>query len=72
MLILWDLETGRLLRTFVGHEHGIHAVAMTPDGRYAISGSDDRTAKLWDLVSSHSPPVSVAHAGPVSARWQLT
>ena len=28
---------------------GVMAVAVTPDGRRAVSGSDDRTLKVWDL-----------------------
>ena len=27
------------------------AVAVTPDGRQAVSASDDRTLKVWDLAS---------------------
>jgi len=35
-----------------GHTGIIQAVAMSPDGRYAISGGFfDETAKLWDLAS---------------------
>ncbi len=29
-------------------------VAVTPDGRWAVSGSEDRTLKLWDLESGAS------------------
>jgi WD40 repeat protein len=34
-----------------GHTGIIQTVAMSPDGRYAISGGMDETAKLWDLAS---------------------
>jgi WD40 repeat protein len=27
-------------------------VAVTPDGRGAVSGSGDRTLRLWDLVTA--------------------
>ncbi|HIE47419.1 TPA: hypothetical protein EYP84_00830, partial [Candidatus Bipolaricaulota bacterium] len=27
----------------------VNAVAVTPDGRFAVSGSDDKTLCLWDL-----------------------
>ncbi len=40
---------GPLLRTLTGHTHWVNAVAVTPDGQWAVSASDDRTLKVWDL-----------------------
>lgn len=40
-----------LLRTRQGYRSGSLAVAIAPDGRLAVSGSDDRTPKPWDLQS---------------------
>ena len=50
-LKVWELETGRELHTLAGHTDGVRAVAVTPDGRRAVSASDDRTLKVWDLRS---------------------
>jgi WD40 repeat protein len=49
---LWDLsaenpaETAALLR---GHSGSVRAVAISPDGHWLITGSDDRTILLRDL-----------------------
>ncbi|CAD6492343.1 MAG: WD domain, G-beta repeat [Candidatus Argoarchaeum ethanivorans] len=40
-----------MIRTLKGHTDWVNAVAVTPDGRYAISGSWDRTLKVWDIGS---------------------
>ena len=32
---------------------GVYGVAVTPDGRQAISASGDHTLKVWDLASGH-------------------
>src|ERR1022692_2193012 len=48
-LKVWDLATGRALRTLEGHSARVYGVAATPDGRRAVSTSRDRTLKVWDL-----------------------
>jgi WD40 repeat protein len=45
---------GPLIRTLEGHTGGVNAVAMTPDGRRAVSASTDRTLRLWDLESGQT------------------
>jgi WD40 repeat protein len=40
-----------LLRTLNGHSSSVNAVAVTADGKRAISGSHDKTLKAWDLTT---------------------
>ncbi|MEC4986649.1 MAG: WD40 repeat domain-containing protein, partial [Oscillatoria sp. PMC 1076.18] len=47
----WDLATGQEIRTLTGHSDWVEAVAITRDGKHAISGSSDNTLKLWDLAT---------------------
>jgi WD40 repeat protein/serine/threonine protein kinase len=59
-LRLWDVGTGKDLHTFTGHTQPIAAVAISPDGRLAISGGGtqpklgppagvDAAIRVWDL-----------------------
>ena len=32
-----------------GHEGPVHAVAVSPDSRWLVTGSEDATARLWDV-----------------------
>jgi WD40 repeat protein/tetratricopeptide (TPR) repeat protein len=44
-------QPGPWARTLTGHERGVRSVAVLPDGRRALSGSEDQTIRLWDLAS---------------------
>ena len=48
---LWDVDSGRLLRTFAGHTDQIWSLAFSPDASLLVSGSLDRSAKLWDVAT---------------------
>jgi WD40 repeat protein len=58
---------GPLIQTLEGHADWVNAVAVTPDGSRAISGSDDRTLKVWDLESGRAVQTLEGHARGVNA-----
>ena len=60
------LREGRLIRTLEGHADSVTSVAVTPDGRFAVSGSRDRTARLWTLTTGTCLRVLKGHRGSVS------
>ena len=33
-----------------GHTNGIRSVAISPDGSKVVTGSDDNTAKIWNMA----------------------
>jgi WD40 repeat protein len=56
MLTVWDLDTGRALSTLRGHAALVDCVAVTADGKRAVSASRDHTLKVWDLDSGRALP----------------
>jgi len=66
-LKLWDLRTGELIRSFVGHTDAVSAVAVAPDDHLALSGSADQTIRFWDLATGQLLHSFTGHTAPVSA-----
>ena len=64
-LILWEVATGKALRTFTGHLEGVTSVAFFPDGKRAISGSYDKTLIIWDVASGEPIKTLGGHADGV-------
>ncbi len=56
VLRLWDVRTGKKLRSFTGHSDSIMCLACSPDGKRALTGGlvNDRTVRLWDLESGQA------------------
>ena len=66
LLKVWDLETGKETYTLEGHKSFITAIATTPDGRYAISGSHDNTLKVWNLITGKEEDTLIGHISIIS------
>ncbi len=47
---VWDSHTGKLIHSFRGHEGLVSSLAFSPDGERLISGSRDKTVKVWDMT----------------------
>ena len=47
---LWQIDTGEFI-SFKGHDEGIRAIAVSPDGRFLAGGGGnvDPTIKLWSI-----------------------
>ena len=52
-------------RVLEGHSSWVRAVAVTHDGHQAVSGSEDKTLRLWDLEGSKLPFVLEGHLNAV-------
>jgi len=47
--------------TLTGHSDYVRSVAYSPDGKHIVSGSDDRTVKVWDAQTGKAVSVLVCH-----------
>ncbi len=58
-LKLWDAASGNLVKEFKGykekefdkgHREGVFTAAFSPDGKSIVSGSSDRSIKVWNVA----------------------
>ncbi len=56
-----------LLRTLAGHSGWVSAVALTADGRRAVSASHDHTLKVWDVETGQALRTLAGHSLGVTA-----
>ena len=56
---------GRCLRVLEGHTGSVKCVAWSADGRHALSGSIDRTVRLWDVKTGRCLRVLEGHSGSI-------
>ncbi len=66
-VLVWDIASGKCLQTLYGHTNYINAIALTSDGRTAVSGSDDKTLRVWDVVSGKCLRTLEGHTEHVDA-----
>jgi WD40 repeat protein len=50
-----------------GHTNPIYKIAIHPDLQHLVSGSDDRTAKLWDLATGECLRTFVGHPAQIKS-----
>jgi WD40 repeat protein len=57
-------------RSLAGHSDRVNSVALSPDGKFLVSGSNDKTVIIWDLASGTALKKLTGHVWKVnSVSW---
>ncbi len=59
--------SGDCLRTFEGHQGGVLSVCLSLDNQFALSGSADKTLKLWEVSTGHCLKTIEGHQDSVNS-----
>lgn len=65
MVKIWDIEYDQLIDSLEGHTDRVWSVALTPNGKLAISGSADSTIKVWDIEHRQLITTLTGHSASV-------
>ncbi len=63
---IWNVRTGKLLKTLKGHKGKVNYAVFSPDGQKVVTASVDQTMRTWDsntgrLISTFSIKGDVKH-----------
>jgi WD40 repeat protein len=69
---IWDMESGKELRSISNIGGSVNAVSWSPDGKTLIHGAEDKTVRIWDAetgralstINGHSDYVNEARYSP--------
>lgn len=63
---IWDVSTGEIAgEPYPGHEKDVNSVCFSPDSSRIISGSRDKTVRIWSLETREEVMPPLQHGGPV-------
>jgi len=48
---IWDAASRREIATLKGHAGMVFSAAFSADGKEVVTGSQDKTARIWDVSS---------------------
>lgn len=59
--------SGATVRTYTGHAGKLNALGVTPDGKLLVTGSDDKTVRVWDVAGGKQLFTFQGHTDAVTA-----
>ncbi len=68
-VIIWDLETYEPTFVLRGHADWVTSVCFSPDYTHVVSGSGDRTARIWDVSTGERVRVLIHDGSVKSISW---
>ncbi|KOB73185.1 Guanine nucleotide-binding protein beta 2 [Operophtera brumata] len=68
---VWDLEAGKREMEFDAHAGDVVTISLSPDMKTYVTGSVDKTCKLWDVRDEKAKQTFFGHEADVNSVWTL-
>src|SRR6185436_12826294 len=66
---LWDIPSGALRVTLMGHAQTVMSVAFSPDGKTLATGAADSKVKLWNIATEQEVATLELPGGCTSVKF---
>ncbi|MDR3284642.1 MAG: hypothetical protein LBS97_05650, partial [Treponema sp.] len=67
-LVIASVAAAQTVETYLqGHTDSVNAVVYSPDGRRAVTASDDKTIRIWDAASGRELRTLAGHSDRVGS-----
>lgn len=63
----WDLESGRKLSDVQAHNGDVVSISLSSDGNTFVTGSVDRSCRLWDIREEKPKQTFFGHEADVNS-----
>lgn len=67
---LWDVETGACVTKFPRHKQPVYAISFSPDGKYCVVGSFDKSVEVFDVDQGLRVQSYLGPGGVFDVDWQ--
>lgn len=64
---MWDLVSGRKTTDFIAHNGDVVSISLSPDGQTYVTGSVDKTCRLWDVRDNKPKQTFFGHTSDVNS-----
>ncbi|QEL20763.1 protein kinase domain-containing protein [Limnoglobus roseus] len=64
---LRETQNGNIVHTLTAHTDRVVAAAFSPDGRWLVTGSADKSGRIWDVATGRPRQFALTHTSPLVA-----